>query len=805
MAVFKCKMCGGTIEFEQGATVGICDSCGTKQTLPTNNDEIIANLHNRANALRLKCEFDKSEEIYNKILEKDPDDAEAHWGIILCKYGIEYVEDPKSGKLVPTCHRTSFEAILADEDYKAAIKNSSGEQQALYQTEAKEIDRIQKDILAIVKNEKPFDVFICYKETDENGSRTPDSVIANDIYYQLTNVGFKVFYAAITLEVKIGQEYEPYIFAALNSAKVMLAVGTKPEYFSAVWVKNEWTRFLKLMKTDKNKILIPCYKGMDAYELPEEFAHLQAQDMGKIGFINDLIRGIKKVVSNTGSTPVVKEAVAAPVSNTVPLLKRAFLFLEGGEFDSADSYAEKVLDIDPECGEAYLVKLLVNLRLSTKEKLGEYDKDFSENKNYKIACRFGDKNLNEFLDSSLRSALAIQENARLESIYNDAIQKKETISEESQREAAKLFNSIIDYKDSKAQTAECLNKAKEIKFNSIYDNAANLIEKWRHREAWNLDPQYSIVSLKQAVAELEQIPEWKDSKILAEEYRKVIETEQQERLKKQKKQKKIKKVFLISSVSVLFIIVTVLLIYFLYIIPDKKYNDAMALKNNKEYYEAYNAFIDLQGYKDSEEQAQNILSHYSTVLKNPAVGDYVYFGEMNQESDTQNNEKQPVEWIVIDKTDTKILLLSKYILSWQEYGYDETTWENSSIRKWLNDSLYNEIFTETEKNSILLTELSNDKNPNYETVVEKSTEDKIFLLNISEITKYLPTTKSRETNAINKIVNDNFSSSSYWLRTAGNNPRTKACVNMNSGGIFFSGRKVTSQIGVRPAMWVSIE
>lgn len=72
MSIFKCKMCGGTIEFNPGDTVGVCDSCGTKQTLPTTNDEIITNLHNRANTLRLKCEFDKAEEIYNKILEKIP-------------------------------------------------------------------------------------------------------------------------------------------------------------------------------------------------------------------------------------------------------------------------------------------------------------------------------------------------------------------------------------------------------------------------------------------------------------------------------------------------------------------------------------------------------------------------------------------------------------------------------------------------------------------------------------------------------------------------------------------------------------
>ena len=226
MAVYKCKMCGGTIEFEQGDVVGVCDSCGTKQTLPKTSDDVIANLFNRANNLRLKCEFDKAEQIYEKIVQQDDSEAEAHWGIVLCKYGIEYVEDPKTFQRIPTCHRTLFDAVTADPDYLAAVDYSNAAQQSLYESEARAIDRIQKDILAIVKNEKPFDVFICYKETDENGKRTIDSTIANDIYYQLTQEGFKVFYAAITLEDKLGQEYEPYIFAALNSSKVMLVIGT---------------------------------------------------------------------------------------------------------------------------------------------------------------------------------------------------------------------------------------------------------------------------------------------------------------------------------------------------------------------------------------------------------------------------------------------------------------------------------------------------------------------------------------------------------------------------------------------------
>ena len=389
MAVFKCKMCGGTIEFTEGATVGVCDSCGTKQTLPRAGDDITANLFNRANNLRLKCEFDKAAAIYEKIVEGDDSNAEAHWGIVLCKYGIEYVEDPKTHKRTPTCHRTLYEAVTADADYLAAVDYGDAAQQALYESEAREIDRIQKNILTIVKNEKPFDVFICYKETDENGKRTVDSAIANDIYYQLTQEGFKVFFAAITLEDKLGQEYEPYIFAALHSARVMLALGTKPEYFSSVWVKNEWSRFLSLMKTDRSKLLIPCYRDMDPYDLPEEFAHLQAQDMGKIGFINDLTRGIRKVCAiNPVPSPETPKPDYSEQSNTDSLKKRIELFLMGEEWEKADEYCEKILDTDPENADVYFYKMMIDLQAKSKEDIDLLQGTLKENLNYQKALMF---------------------------------------------------------------------------------------------------------------------------------------------------------------------------------------------------------------------------------------------------------------------------------------------------------------------------------------------------------------------------------------------------------------------------------
>ena len=367
MAIIKCKMCGGDIEISADKTFGTCEYCGSTMTLPKTDDDQRLSLFNRGTHLRRNGEFDKAAAIYERLIGENDADAEAHWNLLLCRYGIEYVQDPASGERIPTCHRASFDSILNDVDYQAALKYSDGVARSLYEKEAQRIAALQKDILAISQKETPFDVFICYKESDENGKRTKDSALAQDIYYQLTDAGYKVFFARITLEDKLGQEYEPYIFAALHSAKVMVVVGTKPEYLNAVWVKNEWSRYLALMRTDRSRLLIPCYRDMDPYDMPEELSMLQSQDMGRIGFIQDLIRGVKKVVDaakpQEAAAETVKETVVVhneTSGNVQALLKRGNMALEDGEWGKADEFFEQVLNQDAECGAAYLGKFLAS-------------------------------------------------------------------------------------------------------------------------------------------------------------------------------------------------------------------------------------------------------------------------------------------------------------------------------------------------------------------------------------------------------------------------------------------------------------
>jgi len=194
MAIIKCKMCGGDLNLVEGASTAECEFCGVVQTIPVLDDEKKLFQFERAERLRKQCEFDKAAAIYETIVADFRQEAEAYWGLVLCKYGIEYVDDPGSGKKIPTCHRSSFDSIMDDSDFEQTLENADGTARKVYREEAKTIEEIRKGIIAVSANEEPYDIFICYKETAENGDRTLDSVLAQDIYDALTELNHIFFY-----------------------------------------------------------------------------------------------------------------------------------------------------------------------------------------------------------------------------------------------------------------------------------------------------------------------------------------------------------------------------------------------------------------------------------------------------------------------------------------------------------------------------------------------------------------------------------------------------------------------------------
>lgn len=615
-------------------------------------------------------------------------------------------------------------------------------------------------------------MFICYKETDANGRRTPDSVLANDLYHQLTQEGFKVFFARITLKDKLGTAYEPYIFAALNSAKVMVVLGTKPEYFNAIWVKNEWSRYLSLVKTSGGrKVLIPAYKDMDPYDLPEEFSHLQAQDMSKLGFMQDLIRGINKIAQTDEPKPtVIKETVVTSGTvntNTAPLLKRAFMFLEDGEWSSANEYCEKVLDIDPECAQAYLGKLMAELRIKAKNDLADCSEPFDDRNNYKKTLRFCDDALRETLTGYITHIKERNELTRLTGIYIRALAKMNTAdTEEDYKSASEQFCTIRGFKNADTLADKCMEKAEFARNNRIYSSAIREME-FGINDCYNEDSM--IECYNNAIAQFQAIRGWKDAderisicrnrieeinaKVKADRLQAEREAEErriraereakERRIATEKAAKKRKKIIAIVT-SILCVCIVFAIILTQVIIPQQKYNKAMNMINAGEYKAAYTLLGELS-YKDSKEKQESIKpQYYRALLMKADVGDTVFFGAYEQDNNISNG-KEDIEWLVLAKEDNRLLVISQYTLDCQRYNteYANVTWENCTLRKWLNEDFLNSTFSDGEKAMIPTLTVSADKNPDYSTEPGNATQDKVFLLSITEANRYFKTDEER--------------------------------------------------------------
>lgn len=598
MSLFKCKMCGGSLEIIAGTTVVQCEYCGTKQTLPRLSDERITNLYDRANHFRRNNDYDKALGIYEQILSEDRSDSEAYWSIVLCRYGIEYVEDSVNHRRIPTINRTQYTSIFLDEDYKSAILYADDAQKDIYEQEAKVIDDIQKGILEVSKIEAPFNVFICYKETDAHGRRTQDSVLATELYNELVREGYKVFLSRITLEDKIGHEYEPYIFAALNSAKVMVVVGTKSEHFNSVWVKNEWSRYLSLIRNGARKTLIPAYRDMDPYDLPEEFSHLQAQDMAKLGFMQDLVRGIKKILSASGEGDNQEEPTKN--NNSVETtIDYALLLIEDGNIKKATQLLEQVVSVAPKHPLIYVGRLLIECGVQRQEDLAKLTDSFESSSNYQKAIRFANPQLKAMLEGYVETV----RNNNVKSIYGQAVAKMNNgVSEEDFAQAKQLFDMILEYADAEQLSALCIDKGSVAKKEKIYQTALTQM---------NSNSPNRIAMLEKAKEGFLSIREYKDAAVQKDKCERLIYVEQEAIAKKKKRDKKI--MFITGSAFFAMIIVSI--VYFGFVLPKRNYAEAEKLFKKEDYSAAYDLYNKLGNYEDARDKAKECLYIQATVLR----------------------------------------------------------------------------------------------------------------------------------------------------------------------------------------------
>ena len=291
-----CYNCGG--EFVERGRKYICPYCGTVKPQDVSNEEISL-LYTAYQKLRL-ADFYEAEQEFDDIIRRYPENAQGYWGRLLARYGIKY-EDDYDGTKIPSCYLASIDSIFEASDYKKALKYADSDNRSVYKKHADYIEHVRKEWIERASKEAPYDIFISYKDSDrENGiERTDDSYAMQEMYFRLKEKGYRVFFSRESLRGVSGKEYEPYIFNALSTAKVMIVYASKPEYINATWVKNEWTRYLGRIRSGDKKqgSLLVVYEGFIPKELPTVLARLQCLNAADKFFYPDLLSSIEQILA----------------------------------------------------------------------------------------------------------------------------------------------------------------------------------------------------------------------------------------------------------------------------------------------------------------------------------------------------------------------------------------------------------------------------------------------------------------------------------------------------------------------------
>lgn len=440
--------------------------------------------------------------------------------------------------------------------------------------------------------------------------------------------------------------------------------------------------------------------------------------------------------------------------------------------------------------------------------------------------------------------------------YKEAILRQESSSNDLEyNDVAQLFDTLGDYKDSELRASDCreaankLQKRTQKRIRTIISAIIGIIvivlaivfilkvviPNSQYKSAMNFKNQGDYES---AIQTFSQISEYKDSSyqmaICEDEIKEIAYQEAMNLMEGGKYDDAIEIFNSLSGYKSSLNNIRACQL-------QKEYNEALALMNDGKYDDAISKFTDLDDYEDSKEkiiacQAYLDLDDYNTArnlmkeekykeaidlfysiyeyedsseliteseinfIKNARVGDVVYFGNYS-EGDISSRE-----WIVIVEDNNRKLLLSKYTLGWKRFdeipanvSSKKTTWENCTLRTWLNDSYYNNSFNDSEKEIIQTSVILTPDNTYFPADGGKDTKDKVFLLSIDEALTYLSTKKDRiaeSTEGYNKT---------WWLRTPSTNNEYIAYVNME-GQVNVEGDSVLyGSCDVRPVLWVDLQ
>ena len=401
----RCPYCNTPLDIKNakdGVLKCSCKDCHEAITLPKDNqtDDVKQLIENGKIKLNI-CHFKEALELFNAAIEKAPNEPEAYFNYALARYQIQYLRDIKNRKMQPICHVYRDKPFREDQSYKKALSLAADAQKEVYESKAKEIEKIQIEFAKLEKQKINYDCFICTKVTDDD-KKTTDSQKAYDIYHMLQNKGFHPFYSEALMGEYTGEAYEAHILYALYKSQCMLIVCSDEKYLDTIWVKNEYTRYLGLVNSGNKKVkdslaIIYLNSVIETLPLPGyEDTKLQGLDFNDsvkfsdnlTKFVNKCLKGrveTEKIVVQTGKKEKIinpkqdiqlKTIESSNVVNVNPDLDEVLIKVKSfmhnyNDYNTAKEYLTRAqrIDVNGENSEIDYLSFLIKYKIHSFKEL----------------------------------------------------------------------------------------------------------------------------------------------------------------------------------------------------------------------------------------------------------------------------------------------------------------------------------------------------------------------------------------------------------------------------------------------------
>ena len=221
--------------------------------------------------------------------------------------------------------------------------------------------------------------------------------------------------------------------------------------------------------------------------------------------------------------------------------------------------------------------------------------------------------------------------------------------------------------------------------------------------------------------------------------------------------------------------------------------------------QAYVKYQSIRGYKDVNTYLAKLTPDFLL------PGNHFYFGHYPQSA--SGEDETPIEWQVLAREDNHVLLISHYALDYRPYHNTdmEITWEESTIRKWLNEVFIDKAFTEEEQQALLTTAVLNGKDQGgYLVFPDGGTEtsDRVFLLSGAEIKQYMDQSSDLKCTmtayAKELDIAGTNTNCAWWLRSPGFNLKQASYIGKAGNRSTSNTSNVSSKMAIRPAIWIDL-